>query len=414
MTEILEPGLLEDPTLPLPRRLAPILRPELPSLAEEIVAEIRRNIPEYAGSIDGPFGHVLRLGVQEGLATFVDRIAVPHTASTKSGIEGICRKLGRIEAHEGRSMDSLQAAFRIGGQVAWRRLMKIAPRYELSSSIMSRLADAVFAYLDELVALSLNGYAEAKTHPAGAMDGRRRRLLQLILEDSAGNGMVITELADSLRWKIPEQVTLVATRPGVRCAPAALDEDVLLDLDGAEPYLLIPGPLTMARKAMLQAAIPGRQLAAGLTVQPVRAADSLRWARRALDLADGGIIEDGPVVACEDHLVTLWLLSDPELINQIARRELASLDDMTPGQRERITETLQAWLVTRGTAAEIGKHLYIHPQTVRYRMRRIEQSLGDQLKDPEARFGIEAVLRAMALRARSGPAPDRRSGDRTA
>ncbi|NED56390.1 PucR family transcriptional regulator, partial [Micromonospora aurantiaca] len=44
--------------------------------------------------------------------------------------------------------------------------------------------------------------------------------------------------------------------------------------------------------------------------------------------------------------------------------------------------------------------LHIHPQTVRYRMRKIEQTLGDELADPEARFGIEVVLRAAHLRAR--------------
>ena len=84
--------------------------------------------------------------------------------------------------------------------------------------------------------------------------------------------------------------------------------------------------------------------------------------------------------------MTLWLMSDGPLIDQIARRQLAKMDGLTSRQRERLTETLRAWLRTRGTAARVGDDLGVHPQTVRYRMRQIEQTLGDDLADPDARF----------------------------
>ena len=46
----------------LPRRLADILRPELASLATEIVDEIRAKIPTYARPLDGPYGKSIRAG----------------------------------------------------------------------------------------------------------------------------------------------------------------------------------------------------------------------------------------------------------------------------------------------------------------------------------------------------------------
>ena len=69
-------------------------------------------------------------------------------------------------------------------------------------------------------------------------------------------------------------------------------------------------------------------------------------------------------------------------------------------RRERLIETLRIWLDTRGTAAQMGELLDVHPQTVRYRMRSLEAIFGDQLTDPESRFSTEAVLRALQLRAR--------------
>lgn len=382
----------------LPPRLAGLMRPELPSLAEEIVTEIRRAIPEYARPLDGPYGHVLRLSVEHNLAAFVDRIAAPHGAPADDDSAATARMLGQYEAHEGRDLDSLQAAYRIGGQVAWRRVMRVAPRHDISAAVMSRLADALFVYLDELAELSLDGYRQARARPIPALDERRRRLLRLLLDGPEAD---VAESAEAAGWPVPDEVTLVAVEPDARCAWAALDEDVLADLECAAPHLLLPGPFTPERRRMLDEALPGRLIAVGVTMPTRQAADSLRWARRALGLALGGVL-DGPVVRCEEHLVTLWLLSDPALVDELARRRLGVLDGMTPGQRDRLTETLRTWLVTRGTAAEMAAILHIHPQTVRYRMRKIEQTFGAELADPEARFGIEAVLRAAHLRARAG------------
>ncbi|MGI5166510.1 helix-turn-helix domain-containing protein [Spirillospora sp. CA-253888] len=401
MKQTLEPGGLAEPTWqpahPLPRRLAQVMRPELPGLTDEIVNEIRRAIPEYARPVDGPYGQVLRAAVRTALGAFVDRIAAGGPLPGGAYADG-ARRLGRYEAREGRSLDTLQAAYRIGGQVAWRRIMKVAPRYDVSSAIMSRLADALFVFLDELAALSLDGYLEARATPVAPLDERRRELLRLVLTGAPGPALM--ELAEAARWPVPREATLVALRPGARCVRGALDRDLLADFGDGEPHLLVPGPLTQGRRTMLEAAFPAGGAAAGLTVPLSQSADSLRWARRALALAAEGVLDDGPVLDCADHLVTLWLMADPGLLDQLARRQLGMLDSMTEGQRERLVETLRTWLVTRGTAAEIAKLLHIHPQTVRYRMRKIEQTLGDRLEDPESRFGIEVVLRAMELRER--------------
>ncbi|POM25832.1 hypothetical protein BTM25_02150 [Actinomadura rubteroloni] len=416
MTRTLDPGAIATPgaaaappVSPLPRRLAQLMRPELPSLCEEIVAEIRKAIPEYARAGDGPYDRaydqVLHASVRQSLTAFADRIG--GTAGGSSHREA-ARQLGEYEAMEGRSLDSLQAAYRIGGQVAWRRVMKVAPRYDISSAVMSRLADALFSFMDELAALSLEGYLAARAHPVAALDERRRRLLRVLLDGAAGPGPALMEMAESAGWTVPEQVTLVALRPGPGQVRSVLDDDLLVDLDDAEPHLLIPGPPTPERAAMLAAAFPGRGIAIGTAVPMARAADSLRWARQALHLAEEGVLTvDGPVIRCDDHLVTLWLMADPALLEQLAHQVLGVLPAMTPGQQDRLTETLRTWLVTRGTAAEIASQLHIHPQTVRYRMRKIEQTLGPELADPDARFGIEAVLRAMELRERARKTPAR-------
>ncbi|WP_119727782.1 helix-turn-helix domain-containing protein [Thermomonospora amylolytica] len=399
MTEGLNPETLEEP-FSLPPNLARLMRPELPSLTNEIIAQIRRSIPEYARPIEGPYGQTLRLGVERALSAFVDQIS--GATGDLERRDELCRRLGQFEAQEGRSLDSLQAAYRIGAQVAWRRVMKIGSRYNVSAAIISKLADRLFNYIDELSSLSLEGYLEAKARPAGALEERRRRLLRLILARPAVPEPAIAELAHFAEWPVPEKVTMVAMPSGAQPVRTILDEDILYDQTADEPHLLVPGPLDESRRAMLDAALPQTRLAVGLTVDLAQAADSLRWARQALDLAVRGVIDEGRITYCHDHLLTLWLLADPALVDQLARRRLGAMQALTVNQRERLTETLRTWLATRGTAAQIAEQLHIHPQTVRYRIRKLEQILGDQLNDPDARFAVEVVLRSLWLRERTG------------
>ncbi|MDX3373610.1 helix-turn-helix domain-containing protein [Streptomyces sp. ME02-6991-2A] len=399
MAHLIQPLDTDDPLGPLPQEFAAIMRPELPSLIKEIGVEVTRAYPEYARLLDGPNGQAIRVGVEQSLASFVDLVAEPTTPTTLR--DDMCRRFGRFEAYEGRTMDTLQGAYRLGARVALRRAKKVGQSYHLSPTLMLSFADALFAYVDELESLSREGFLEVQSQSGEQSEALRRRLLHLILAGRPAPRSAIADLCEQTGWTLPDEVTLVAVR-----APAALDRlsadrDLLLDLSDPQPHLLVPGPLNDARRSMLEQALPAGHAAIGLTVPTTLACDSIRWARRVLELVDSGVIDDAPLIRCEDHLITLWLLSDPALLDQLAQRELAAVAGISNTRRERLIETLRIWLDTRGTAAQMGELLDVHPQTVRYRMRSLETIFGDQLVDPESRFATEAVLRALRLRARS-------------
>ncbi|MFI5533794.1 helix-turn-helix domain-containing protein [Kitasatospora sp. NPDC051853] len=381
----------------VPRELAAVMRPELPGLLKEMAAEIVATIPEYRELLEGPAARVIRVGIEQNIATFVDQVAAP-TATTSLRDE-ICRRFGRHEALEGRSLDMLQDAYRIGCQVALRRVRAVGRRHNLSATVLMAFADALFAYMGEIAELSREGYLQAMAELGEEPDNRRRRLLRRILSGTGAARTALTELADHAAWPLPDQVTLVALAPGARPHRGVLDRDVLLDLSDREPHLLLPGPLTPARREGLTAALAGCRAAVGLTTPLDGAADSLRWARRLLPYTTG------PLTYCQDHLVHLWLLSDPALLHQLDRHYLAPLAALTPTRRSRLLDTLRAWLTTRANAPELADQLGVHPQTVRYRLRVLDRAFGDRLADPESRFAIEIVLRAAAL---TGPPPPTR------
>lgn len=406
----------ESPWESLPAELAPRLRPELPRLASLMVTEIQRRIPEFARPLDGPYGRNIRLGVERALTEFADRLAEGRGPQRDpgSGDAEVYRELGRGEVHEGRSLDALQAAYRLGARIGWQCLVEVGERAGIPPARMYRVAEAVFAYIDELADHTLEGYTEAQASLAGELQRRRQRLLDVLTGTPAPTREAAAKLAHSARWPLPDTVRVVALRPAGRRGeesptPVLPGVDALVDADGHQPYMLLADPGPGAR-ALLDRALRGRSAAVGPAVPLTDAGTSLRWARRLLALGARGLggpggpgIRDlggtggGRVLHCADHLPALVLLEDETLIRTLAARRLAPLNALTPRQRDRLAGTLLAWLECGGSAPEVARVLRVHPQTVRYRVRQIEELFGGGLHDPDARFELELALRARQL-----------------
>ncbi|MGH3641412.1 MAG: PucR family transcriptional regulator [Mycobacterium sp.] len=65
------------------------------------------------------------------------------------------------------------------------------------------------------------------------------------------------------------------------------------------------------------------------------------------------------------------------------------------GEKDRtLVDTLRAYLDSFGDVAAAAQWLHVHPNTVRYRVRRIEEALGTTLADPDVRLLLSLSLRA--------------------
>jgi DNA-binding PucR family transcriptional regulator len=107
-----------------------------------------------------------------------------------------------------------------------------------------------------------------------------------------------------------------------------------------------------------------------------------------------GLVEADGIVLAEDHLATLIVHGDGGLVAELARRRLAPLEQRPPSSRERLRETLAAWLDHQGSVARVAEELHVHPQTVRYRLGQLRELFGDRLEDPGVRFELSLALRA--------------------
>ncbi|MFD2488590.1 helix-turn-helix domain-containing protein [Amycolatopsis jiangsuensis] len=384
----------------LPRDLAIRFTPRVNPLARAILREVQRAVPEYRRPLEGGFGRVITQGVRQSVLQCLESVGATVPAAVPvDAWAAVFRNLGKIEFQEGRSLDCLQTAYRVGGQVAWQHISDFARATGMSTEALCTGAEAVFAYVNEISALSIEGYTSARARAAGTRVRRRRRLVELLLSDPSPAPGAVAAQAETAEWTLPAEVTVVALEPRPGRAPDIppdLHPEVLTVLDGDEPCLVTGDPRRDLRD--LAAVFPGRRMVVGPTVRTADASRSLVWAQRTLRLVQRGILPDAQVTRCTDHLSTLWLLADEFLIRELCARSLEPLAGLTPKQRARLGETLLVWLQTRGgSAPEIGKRLGVHPQTVRYRMRQIVDLFGARLDNPDDRLDLEIALRAEAL-----------------
>jgi hypothetical protein len=199
---------LVEPWRALPVELADAIEPELPAATEEILATIAREVPEYARPLEGAFGAGIRTGVTEALRQFIALIRDPD-AGREPGRD-VYVALGRGELRQGRTLDSLQSAYRIGARVAWRRVSAAARRGGADPEQLGLLAEAVFAYIDELSADSVEGYARAQREQEGERQRRRRELLSLLLRDPPAEEPDVRSAAQAAGWRLPQSVAPLA------------------------------------------------------------------------------------------------------------------------------------------------------------------------------------------------------------
>ncbi|MFC5746251.1 helix-turn-helix domain-containing protein [Actinomadura rugatobispora] len=384
---------------PAAMEIAAILYPDLPALTAEIVDEIRERIPDYAVPLDGVFSDHLRQGIEEGLRQFLAQFAAGSPIENHNA--EFYRDLGRSEFRESRSLDALQAAYRIAARVTWRRFAQIGHRAGVAPGQMYLLADSVFAFTEEMAALSVSAFTELSAQAAGAFEHTRQRLLHLLLTEPAQ--AIRTRLADlslKARWPLPDTVACVAISEDYdtrRMISPVLDPDILADLERPDPCLLIPADPSPGRYQNLRRAFKGVEFALGPTVPLEETAHSLDLARQVLALKSQGVLTGEEHIRCEDHLATLHLLRDDTCTGILLRRALIPLSGLSPNQRDRLCETLLAWISLGSSVIDVAALLQVHPQTVRYRMRRLEEFFPGRLNDPDWRFEMQLALRTRQL-----------------
>jgi sugar diacid utilization regulator len=390
---------MTDDALSIPAPVAEAMRQELPSVAEQTVAAIVVEVPSYADAFGGEMGRTIENAVQLALGGFLVLASSGGGGDASTPIQpalDAAYALGRGEARSGRSMDALLGAYRVGARVSWRHLAGSGVRAGLSAEQLARFAELVFAYIDQLSAASVAGHADELATSGRVRERYRERLANQLVTGAHRQDLVAA--AERADWTPPRTLTaVIVPEARVRSALVSVDPRTLRSTEevpapegaGERVVLLVPDAEGRSRPALM------RSLAeAEAVVGPARPWDAVHtsYARalRAvqLGLGSGG----GEPLDTETRLPDLVLRADEAALADLRARVLAPLADLGESAREKLTETLRCWLLHHGRRDAVAAELFVHPQTVRYRMTQLRELYGKRLEDPRTVLELTLAL----------------------
>ncbi|CAB4546464.1 unannotated protein [freshwater metagenome] len=263
------------------------------------------------------------------------------------------------------------------------------------------LQEAVLRYSRDIAFSAADVYARA-AEARGLWDAR----LEALVVDSIISGETSQEINSrvaALGWRADGQVAvLLGTRlespdPDlIRKIARKLDGDVLIGVQGRRQVVVI-GLLTHAEnpnKKILEIALSLKDLfgAGDLMLGPTVAAvsDSARSAKAALAALSVAASREGltrPTLA-DDLLPERMLAGD-----QLAKQTLINSYylPLVSGSQDLLT-TLRAYLEHGGSLEATAKSLFVHANTVRYRLRRIQELIGEDVTDARVAFVVQTAI----------------------
>ena len=366
------------------------MRTDLPRVSQQVVDAVRAEVPSYADPFKGEMGRNIENAVMLALGGFLGIASGDAEDGPSASFEQVAEAayaLGRGEARSGRTMDALLSAYRVGARVAWRDLSDAGVRAGLPADGVARFAELVFAYIDELSASSAAGHTDELATTGRVRQRYLERLTQNLLR--GGSPDALEAAAERADWKPPRLLTAVVL-PDLRARGvlSQVDPQTLQPTEqvpGLEEHpdltvLLVPSSTGRARNTLLRR-LSGREAVVGPARPWLQVMDSYDRALRVVGL---GLESPSPApLDTEHHLPELILGADDTAMRDLRLQVLAPLDDLRPAVAEKLRETLRSWLLHHGRRDEIAAELFVHPQTVRYRMQQLREVYGDRLEDPD-------------------------------
>jgi hypothetical protein len=376
--------------------VAVALRPVLGQTAREVSAEVMASVPAFAAAGGGAnsssanssganssgakFSRDLDTAVRAGLERFVDLVATGQEALTPV-VRELFTGLGAGEARDGRGPEILLSALRVSSRLLLRGAVDAVARSRpVGPGEVMDLSDAITGFIDELAAACTDGYARQVRADAGEGDRRRRHLAGLLLRGGAA-WPVIASASAAIGWPPPDQVTpVILPAAQARAARFRFGADGVLAEAGEDAALLLR---EIPARAELAEALHGRGAVVGPTLGWAQVPTAVQLAELTPRPAPGG----APAFA-DDHLAGLALRGQPAALAVLAHRRLGGLAGLRPAQRETLLRTLHSWLWHWGARPEVAAGLFVHPQTVSYRIAQLRELLDADLDDPRVRFEL--------------------------
>lgn len=356
------------------------------ALGARVADTIWHEVDYYADT-----GQIGRDELTADCRTSLRQIFEALNSATPYGIEQPTQ-IGEARARVGIPLPAMMEAYGISGRLARHEVADLATaRPDLSREAFMRISERIWLAQD------------AYTHAMA--DAYRHTVSRKILNQAAERAAAVEALIDGRivgradLWEIAQMLKLPAQGPYVavaaECASvgrsALIGIEAKLDsLDIASAWRLLPDVQlglvyvrddamlnmlkgTLARLAVNRVGISSRFDDLRNTPQGVK------YARIALSIEP----RDGTLVTTfEGTPLSIAAVSAPDVMKQVSSAILAGFAEFDVRERDVLFNTFRVWASAGGSIGDAAQRLHCHANTVRHRLRRVEEVTGRSLDRP--------------------------------
>jgi len=368
---------------PLPPELLGLARAQLTRLPEfaaelaELLSEHEEFYRRVNATAPAELRKVCEVNLRHAFSALID--------GSEINLDGV-RKTGRAQAEQGIPLPAVLRAFRLAGTFIYETLMTT-----MTPGLLLPVSNTVWRVIDCYSDAIADAYRDLGTDAARRAEQTRLALIDGLLagrteqsdvDEAAevlglpGTGRFVVlfgdRVAEVIGWRAVWRSTSDA-EVGI----VALERGT--DLDGLRRALgALPHSVGMSTPV------------AGLRHLPAALREA-RIARRCLAPGDIGVAVFG------DRPLTALVAGAGELAEELARTVLGDLLALPPQEQDVLLKTLRTWYEVGGSARTAAERLFVHPNTVRYRVRRVQELTGRDLGDPRGAAELYAAVEAVRL-----------------
>lgn len=357
------------------------LQARLDGMTEEIVAACRARIPSY-GAAPEEFVAEVRANTR---ASFAAGLQILRGTAGLEQIRAAMVEVGRRRASQGIPLAEALLACHVSGQIFWQNVCRVVPE-DLDSRTAAIMlgATVVFELIGHALLAVAEGYLQAESERQAGEDFQAQALVEHLaglrpLSRALTGAAVRAGLGPGqVRWCVvggsaddhadPAELVRSLRRSGAAPAVGRIGFDVVAFASGAEPPKLALEVAGVAAAA--DPPLGFRRACAAATVARLLGLERVSYD----EVAPLALVLEAPR-AERDAFVAAQigpLLADP--------------------LGEELVKTLRAFLRCGMSVARAARALQVHRHTLEYRLGRIEQLLGEDVRAAGRRPFIELAL----------------------
>ncbi|AQA06532.1 hypothetical protein BVC93_19440 [Mycobacterium sp. MS1601] len=299
---------------------------------------------------------------------------------------------GNARASAGVPLPSVMHAFRVASHEMWNVLIELSQNSpEISAETLLRATELFWQAQDRYTDTMVGAYRNQSMQQVLDDEAERAALAEALLEGRLSRDHSLWEVAQLLR--IPADgpyIVVAASVPmiGRQALPGVAS--MLRSIDVFSAWRLLPDVQIgiarvptddihdatiglLERISTSRVGVSPRFDDLADTAQALRFAHSARAARRR---------GENKVALFENSVLGVAAISAPEVATKLATVVLGGFDDLPPMEREVLFDTFRVWAEVGGSVQEAAARLVCHPNTVRYRLKRIEERAARSLSVP--------------------------------